>query len=92
MTKWKSNDFLYVKLRTRLDTISRKPYKGRDWRLRNLSYRRFNLKDRLASAILIPIVRADGLFRRTIDLWYPIHVYESGQAVKIDHLCPCFLY
>ena len=24
MTKWKSNDFLYVKLRTRLDTILRR--------------------------------------------------------------------
>ena len=34
--------------------------------------------------------QSDGLFRRSIDLWYQ-SVYESGQAVKIDHLI-LFLY
>ena len=39
-----------------------------------------------------PVVREDGLFfGGTVDLWYPIHVYESGQAVKICQLCPFFI-
>ena len=38
--------------------------------------------DRTKILVLNLVIRADGLFRRTIDLWYPIHVYEIGQAVK----------